>query len=95
MRHALQGRAVIEILRDPHVVVERNIFRHVTEVRPGLERLLEMSKPAIVARPDVAGMKLERIRIVVLLPAPFGPRNPMISPLPTSKFRFWIAVWPA
>src|SRR2546423_1792988 len=54
-----------------------------------------MSKPAIDARPDVGGMKLERIRIVVLFPAPFGPRNPMISPLPTSKFRSWIAAWPA
>src|SRR5713226_3354386 len=49
----------------------------------------------MVARPEVAGIKLARIRIVVVLPAPFGPRNPMISPLPTSKFKSLIAVWPA
>src|SRR5580700_6260352 len=40
-------------------------------------------------------MKLERIRIVVLLPAPLGPRNPTISPLPTSKDMLLIAVSPA
>jgi len=32
------------------------------------------------ARPEVGGMKLAKIRIVVVLPAPFGPRKPMISP---------------
>ena len=54
-----------------------------------------MSNPAMVARPEVGGMKLAKIRIVVVLPAPFGPRKPMISPLPTSKFKSLIAVWPA
>src|SRR5579884_3911394 len=38
------------------------------------------SKPATVARPEVGGMKPARIRMVVVLPAPFGPRNPRISP---------------
>jgi len=51
--------------------------------------------PATDARPEVGGMKLERIRMVVLLPAPLGPRKPIISPFPTSKFRLSIAVCPA
>src|SRR4029077_8688635 len=33
--------------------------------------------------------------MVVLLPAPFCPRNPMISPWVTSKFKSWMAGWPA
>src|SRR5271170_3970074 len=53
------------------------------------------SNPAMEARPEVAGMKLERMRMVVLLPAPLGPRNPTISPLPTSKLMLLTAVTPA
>ena len=96
MRHAFQRGAVIEILRHAHVVIERDIFRHVTEMRAGLRAIARKYRNRrSVARPEVGGMKLERMRMVVLLPAPFGPRNPMISPLPTSKFRSSIAVWPA
>src|SRR3954451_10482613 len=51
-----------------------------------------MSNPAMEARPDVAGKKPVRIFIVVLLPAPFGPRKPTISPRATSKFRLSTAV---
>ena len=32
------------------------------------------------------------IRMVVVLPAPFGPRNPTISPFPTVKERSWMIV---
>ena len=39
------------------------------------------SNPPTVAVPDVAGMNPVSMRIVVVLPAPFGPRNPRISPL--------------
>src|SRR5436190_20360890 len=41
MLHSLEGRAIIEILRDPHVAVERHVFWHVAEMRPRLERLLK------------------------------------------------------
>src|SRR5215469_1960799 len=50
---------------------------------------------AMEANPDVAGKKLDNIRIVVLLPAPFGPKKPTISPFATSKLRLLIAVTPA
>src|SRR5262245_28543762 len=41
------------------------------------------SKPATLAMPLVAGRKPVRMRIVVVLPAPLGPRKPTISPRST------------
>ena len=38
-----------------------------------------------LARPDVGRMRSSRMRIVVVLPAPFGPRKPKISPSSTSR----------
>src|ERR1017187_2898724 len=43
------------------------------------------SKPAMVAVPEVGGRKQVRTRIVVVLPAPLGPRKPTIWPFSTSK----------
>src|SRR5215469_34145 len=43
------------------------------------------SWPATRAVPDVAFARVQRILIVVVLPAPFGPRNPKVSPRATSK----------
>src|SRR3989304_7821630 len=39
-----------------------------------------MSNPATVALPSVGFCRHDSIEIVVVLPAPFGPRNPNISP---------------
>src|SRR5258706_7748592 len=44
---------------------------------------LNTSKPATRAVPFVAGRKQVRMRIVVVLPAPLGPRKPRISPFST------------
>jgi len=41
--------------------------------------------PATVAEPEVGAMRVPSVRTVVVLPAPFGPRNPNTSPRPTSK----------
>src|SRR3954452_5736932 len=49
------------------------------------------SKPATLALPEVGGRKQVRTRIVVVFPAPFLPRKPTISPLPTSKEMFLTA----
>src|SRR5450631_4292244 len=43
------------------------------------------SKPATAAKPDVAGSKVVSTLIVVLLPAPLGPRRPKISPGATDR----------
>jgi len=42
-----------------------------------------MSNPATVALPEVGGSKVVSILITVVLPAPFGPNSPNISPAPT------------
>ena len=42
-----------------------------------------MSKPLTVAEPDVGLSMVQSIETVVVLPAPFGPSNPKISPLST------------
>ncbi len=49
------------------------------------------SNPATRAIPLVGGMYPARMRIVVVLPAPFGPRNPTISPGRALKLRSWMA----
>ena len=49
-----------------------------------------MSYPATVTRPEVAAVKPAIMRMVVVLPAPFGPRKPTISPWPTVKERSWM-----
>src|SRR5437762_11221912 len=43
------------------------------------------SNPAMVALPEVGGRKHVSTRIVVVLPAPLGPRKPTICPFSTSK----------
>src|SRR6266852_4104253 len=53
------------------------------------------SNPATVAVPDVGGRKHVSMRMVVVLPAPLGPRNPTICPLWTSKEMWSTAVWRA
>src|SRR5207249_11717797 len=42
-------------------------------------------------RPDVGGKIPVSMRIVVVLPAPFGPRNPAISPFEIAKLTSSIA----
>src|SRR5580700_9424773 len=43
------------------------------------------SRPSRKIFPDVGCRRVVNILMVVVLPAPFGPRNAKISPLPTSK----------
>jgi hypothetical protein len=50
-----------------------------------------MSNPETLAVPAVGGMKQERTRIVVVLPAPLGPRKPTTSPCSTVKVRLSMA----
>ena len=44
-----------------------------------------MSKPAIRTSPESGRARPTSMRIVVVLPAPFGPRNPNTSPATSSK----------
>ena len=45
MRYPFECRAIIEVFRHPHIVVERHMLGHVTEVRPRLQRLLKNVEP--------------------------------------------------
>src|SRR5258708_37723831 len=53
------------------------------------------SKPATVAVPSVGGKKHVRMRIVVVFPAPFGPRKPTIWPFWTSNEMLLTAIFRA
>src|SRR6185437_13857724 len=50
------------------------------------------SKPATIAVPAVGGKKHVNIRMVVVLPAPFGPKKPTICPFWISKEMWSTAV---
>src|SRR3984885_14057312 len=39
--------------------------------------------PATIADPELGAISVPNVRTVVVLPAPFGPRNPNTSPLAT------------
>ncbi len=43
------------------------------------------STPAMKARPEVGTTRVVKMPAVVVLPAPFGPRRPKISPARTSR----------
>src|SRR5262245_61953782 len=54
-----------------------------------------MSSPTTLPRPPLGSRMPHSIRIVVLLPAPFGPSTPKISPRLTVRFRSLTAIrWP-
>ena len=53
---------------------------------------LRMFQPATVPSPAVGLLRPQRMRIAVVLPAPFAPRKPKISPLRTSKLMLSTAV---
>ena len=59
--------------------------------RPGARRLA-YGIPSTVAEPSVGDTRPRTIRSVVLLPAPFGPRNPVTTPGWTSRLRSSTAV---
>ena len=55
---------------------------------PGRPRVVDPI-PNTRTTPEVGRMKSSRVRIVVVLPAPFGPRKPKASPRATSNVRSW------
>src|SRR5262245_32381417 len=62
------------------------IRRRISTPLPGVSGM-----PATVARPEVGVTIVPSVRTVVVLPAPFGPRNPNTSPYPTSNETSWNA----
>ncbi len=56
--------------------------------------LRAQSKPFTMALPELCARRVQRMFIVVVFPAPFGPRNPKISPSITSKLTPFTALSP-
>ena len=52
-----------------------------------------VSMPKMVARPLVGRMWSSSVRIMVVLPAPFGPRKPNASPSSTSRSTSMMPRW--
>ena len=75
-----------EIVEDGELVIERVVLQGRCRAPPGFPDLeVAGSVPRTVSVPLVAGDMHPIIRIVELLPAPFGPRNPKTSPGQISK----------
>jgi len=83
---ALLAEPDLLILDEPTIGLDPNQIRQVRQLIKNLGRQHTILLSTHIL-PEVGGINPARIRIVVVLPAPFGPRNPMISPRETSKFK--------
>jgi len=63
--------------------VQRIVFRHVTDATPHVGRLRKNIKSRHPHRPGGGRHEARQIRMIVLLPAPFCPSKPTISPRST------------
>ncbi len=73
-----------QVLSNRQLVVEGVFLRYDTQLRPDSGPCVVGSMPNTLRSPPVAGETQPIIRIVELLPAPFGPRKPNASPCITS-----------
>ncbi len=73
-------------------VVEAGILKDDAEALPGQLRLTVGSRPSSSMRPLVGRRSVVSILMVVVLPAPLGPRKAKISPCATSKLMSLTAV---
>ena len=84
-RQAVEVGVELEVLATGELAVERGVLKDQPDPRANRAGILRTSKPATWATPDVGRMSVQRMLIVVDFPAPFGPRNPKISPALTSR----------
>ena len=84
--HAVDAAEEAQVLGHRQVAVEREFLRHVADaLRARASGFCATSMPATMARPPLGRSRPHRMRMVVDLPAPLGPRKPMISPRAMSK----------
>ena len=83
--HALHRGAEAQVLLDPHLRVERDVLRQVADPARTPSGSRARSMPATRTLPAVAERNPVIIRIVVVLPAPLGPRKPSTSPSGTKN----------
>ncbi len=84
--HLMEPAMVLKVLCAGEVDIEVQHLRHHAD-RPldAREDRQSHRDPATDAVPDVGDRSVVSMRIVVVFPAPFGPRRPKTSPLPTVK----------
>ena len=75
----------IQIFERGQFVVEAGILKHDAEALADFVLLVAGSRPSISILPLVGRSSVVSILMVVVLPAPLGPRKAKISPMPTSK----------
>ena len=83
-RHAVQPSEVLDLLTDEHSRVQAALFGHVAEPSP---LGWPTGTPFQVTEPASRSVSPKMARIVVVLPAPFGPRKPTTCPAGTWKER--------
>ena len=86
----------LELIKQTHAVPESAII----DIGGGASRLVDallLDKYRDITLLDLSAQAFEqaKMRIVVLLPAPLGPKKPTISPRPTINDKRSMAVWPA
>ena len=79
-RHPIDAAEEAQVLLDREIAVERKFLRHVADMLPhafGIARHVEAGHHGAAA---AGRSRPQRMRMMVDLPAPLGPRKPMISP---------------
>ena len=84
-RDVFEPGGELQVFAHGHVQIKRRVLGQITDLAADNQGFLSTSWPAIDTLPEVGGRYEVRMRIRVVFPAPFLPRNPTISPLPISK----------
>ena len=69
-----------QVLSCVHLVVKSDVLRQIAYLFLYPQRVSGRIEAADRARPEVGSVRPRSMRMVVVLPAPLGPRNPKISP---------------
>ena len=85
LAHPAQLTHVMQVLAHGHVRIQRHGLRQIADGRAAASGSSCTSCPATTAVPAVGGVKPVMIRMVVVFPAPFGPRKPITSPGSAAK----------
>ena len=85
---AVEAGEALQVLGHAQAEVEPGRLGHDRDALADLDPVGRVrAKPATTAEPELGAMRVPSMRTVVVLPAPFGPRNPNTSPLATLSDR--------
>ena len=84
-RHPVDAAEEFQIFLDAEIAIEREFLRHIADALAHALRVVAHVDAGDQRRPALGRNRPHRMRMMVDLPAPFGPRKPMISPRPMRK----------